>query len=122
MAARAPRFICWTLFHDALIRQHPELAPEGVGGRRHELGEEHHEHVLGRIAPERRRGGTAPRVFPGRAEDLRLGGIDQDREAEPEAEDGRPPRDLGERACGAELGEQERAREDAENRAARTIA
>src|SRR6185312_4507471 len=74
------------LVHDRLISEDAKLAADRIGRGRHELGQQHHRHVLGWIAPEGGRGGAAPGVFAWRADDMRLGRIDHDREAEPEAD------------------------------------
>src|SRR5689334_9811859 len=71
---------------DRLVGKHAQLAADRIGRRRHELGQQEHGHVLGRVAPEGGRGGAAPGVFARRAQNLRLGRIDHDREAEAKAD------------------------------------
>src|SRR6185437_5108742 len=55
--------------HDRLVGEHAQLAADRIGRGRHELGEQHHRHVLDRVDPEGCRGGAAPGIFAGGAED-----------------------------------------------------
>src|SRR5216683_6921797 len=74
------------LVDNRLIGEYAQLAADRIGRGGHELRQQHHRHVFLGVAPERRRGGAAPGVLAGRAQDVRLGRIDRHREAQPEAD------------------------------------
>ena len=65
-----------------------DLAPDGIGGRWHELGHEDHADLLDRIDEEAGREHAAPVKIAGRARNARAGGVERDREAEAEADPG----------------------------------
>src|SRR4051812_42928562 len=71
---------------ERLVDQLVQLRPDRVGARGQELREEQDDELLGGVDPERRARRSAPPELPGRACRQRGDRVEDDREAEAEAD------------------------------------
>ena len=71
---------------ECLLDELVQLRADRIGARREELGEEQRHDLLHRVDPEDRAGGAAPRVLAFGPQHLVRSGIEDHREAEPEAD------------------------------------